>query len=290
VPVEGRSLVGFMDPAFALPYLQQATVPPDLSPGALTGVWQQARDQLGLDDPPDDPGEPEFLEIDAAHAAHLTAVAANPRLQGGLDGQPFEFKLVEIDPLLAYQRDISVERTAHLCAQLGNPPTVDSMLPVMLPTAVENTPTQGQETPNSVLVVSPSANVKIHAHGRIGFDPNVGMLLFGIAVGPSGPWVHVVRFEGRTYLRNGFHRVYGAKRAGATHVPCIVVDAPNWEFVGARGEGATFEKALLESDNPPTLAHYAEGRAWPVQLRRWQRIIEVNWAEYLLPEPDAGAP
>jgi hypothetical protein len=288
LPVEGRSLVGFMDPAFAVPYLQQATMPPDPSPDALMAVWEQAREQLG--DPVNGAGQPEFLDLDPAHNGHLQAVADHARLANGLDGQPYEFKLVKIDPVLAYQRDISVERTDHLCVQLGDPPTVESMLPIMLPTAVENTPTQGQETANSALVVSPSANVKIQAHGRIGFDAKQGVFLFGIAVGPSGPWVHVVRFEGRIYLRNGFHRVYGAKRAGATHVPCIVVDAPNWEFVGALGAGATFEKLLLESVNPPTIAHYAEGRAWPVQLRRWQRIIEVNWAEYLLPEPDAVAP
>jgi len=230
---------------------------------------------------------PEVLDIDPAHHAHLAAVAANPRLAGGFDGQPYEFKLVEIDPLLAYQHDISVERTDHLCAQLGNPPTVESMLPIFLPTVLEGIPFQGQPQANSVVLVSRSANLKIISHGQIGLDPNMGALLFGVAIGPSGPWVHVVNFEGRTYLRNGFHRVYGAKRAGASHIPCIAVNAPNWEFVGARGQGATFERALLESNNPPTLAHYAEGRAWPVQLRRPTRIIEVSWAEYVLPEPDS---
>lgn len=284
MPVEGRSLVGFMDTAFAVPYLQQATVPLDPTPGALNDVWDQARGQLG--DPVDHPGVPEFLDLDAAHQAHLATVAGNPRLASGFDGQPYEFKLVEIDPLLAYQHDISIERTDHLCAQLGNPPTVESMLPIFLPTTLEAIPFQGQPQANSIVLVSRSANLKIISHGQIGLDPNMGAMLFGIAIGPSGPWVHVVNFEGRTYLRNGFHRVYGAKRAGATHFPCIVVNAPNWEFVGARGQGATFDRALLESANPPTLAHYGEGRAWPVQLRRPTRIIEVSWAEYVLPEAD----
>jgi len=34
VPVERRSLVAFMDPAFAVSYLQQTTMPPDPSPAA----------------------------------------------------------------------------------------------------------------------------------------------------------------------------------------------------------------------------------------------------------------
>lgn len=285
MPVEGRSLLGFMDPAFAIPYLQQATIPPDPSPDALHAIWEQARGQLG--EPTNHPGEPEMLDLGPEHHAHLQAVAASPRLQNGFDGQPYEFKLVEIDPLLAYQFDVNIERTEHLCAELGDPPSVATMLPVCLPTSLENIPFQLQGTGNSVVVVGRSANLKIQAHGQIGMDANFGVLLFGVAVGVSGPWVHVVRFEGRTFLRNGFHRVYGAKRAGATHVPCIVVNAPNWEFVGARGQGGTFERELLESDDPPTLAHYAEGRAWPVQLRRPTRIIEVSWSEYLLPEPDA---
>jgi hypothetical protein len=285
VPVEGRSLVGFMEPGFAISYLQQTTIPADSSPDALHAVWELARAKLGA--PPDHAGVPELLDIDQGHRAHLNAVAGNARLAAGFDGQPYEFKLVEIDPLLAYQHDISIERADQLCHQLGDQPTVDAMLPVFLPTELEGIPIQMQRTDNSIVVVGRSANLRILAHGQIGVEKNIGAVLLGAAIGAGSPWVHVVRFEGRAYLRNGFHRVYGAKRVGATHVPCIVLDAPSWEYVGAKGQGATFERALLESPNPPTLAHYAEDRAWPVQLRRPTRIIEVSWAEYVLPEPDA---
>jgi hypothetical protein len=274
-----------MEPGFAVSYLQQTTMPVDPSPEALQAVWEQARGQLGA--PPNHAGVPELLDIDQQHHVHLNTVAGNARLAAGFDGQPYEFKLVEIDPLLAYQHDVSIERTDQLCAQLGTPPTVDSMLPVFLPTGLEGIPFQVQRTDNSIVVVGRSANLRILAHGQIGVEQTIGALLLGAAIGAGSPWVHVVRFEGRTYLRNGFHRVYGAKRAGATHFPCIVLDAPSWEYVGARGQGGTFERALLESAYPPTLAHYAEGRAWPVQLRRPTRIIEVSWAEYVLPEPDA---
>lgn len=67
-------------------------------------------------------------------------------------------------------------------------------------------------------------------------------------------------------------------------MPALVLNAPTWELVGAGGGGASFDRDLLESPNPPTMTHYTDARAWPVKLRRATRIIHVSWSEYVLPE------
>jgi hypothetical protein len=45
---------------------------------------------------------------------------------------------------------------------------------------------------------------------------------FGIMLNLTLPLVHVTKFNNKYFLHNGYHRVYGAKKAGATHIPAIL--------------------------------------------------------------------
>lgn len=279
----GRSLLGFMEPQHAINYLQGVCRVNDPSPDALMATFNAARTRLGVRPTPR-AGHPEMVDIPAGHEQHLQAVAGHPRLQMGLDGQGGSFQLVEIDQILAYQFHIDVSRTRALCAALGSPPTVASMLPVLLPTQLEPIPFQTVPHPNGLVLRSRSANFRTLAQGQVGMDQVQDLVYFGVGVGASAPWVHVARYDGRIYLRNGYHRVYGARLAGATHVPCIVVDAPTWEWVGAAGQGRTFDRVLLDGPNPPTMRHYSPRRAWRVALREVTRLVQVTWREFFLPE------
>lgn len=102
----------------------------------------------------------------------------------------------------------------------------------------------------------------------------------GVQVGAALPLAHVLRIDGRCYLQNGFHRAVGLRAAGAAAMPCLVRDAASPDELGL-GHG-TFDRALLESANPPTLGHFTQGRAHPVRLRAMSRIVHVSWAEYLV--------
>lgn len=94
--------------------------------------------------------------------------------------------------------------------------------------------------------------------------------------------MHVTDFNGRHYLHNGFHRAYSVRKAGATHVPCLIRDVTDPAAAGIRDDGGTFSQLLMESADPPTMEHYTQDRAFPVQLRDVSRIIHLSWSEYAL--------
>jgi hypothetical protein len=100
---------------------------------------------------------------------------------------------------------------------------------------------------------------------------------FGIVVGAAAPQVQVVRCKGRCYLRNGFHRAFGMCRRGVTHIPALFRESDDYVYLGIRGDGGTFGRALMESANPPTVGHFTQGRATLVNLRKTSRIVQVNW-------------
>jgi hypothetical protein len=186
-----------------------------------------------------------------------------------------EFKLVEIDPLLAYQFTVDTTRSDHHCAAFPKPPVNGDLLPVCLPIQLPSGEYHINHGIQSVIIKSRSLNLQMTAAG---IGPNMAGMNFGWSI----PMLHVVRLNGRCYLHNGFHRAFGARLAGATHIPCLLRDVPDPQSAGIHTDGSTFELPLLESNDPPTLGHFTQGFAHGVTLRALTRILHVSWASYAM--------
>jgi hypothetical protein len=189
--------------------------------------------------------------------------------------------MIEIEPLLAYQFIVDTDRSAALSGNLTSPPRLDELFALCLPTTPPNEPLS--LTPivpgSQSLMITSGLNVRIQ---NIGYFQNVAVA--GVLVAPALPFAHVTRCNGQCFLHNGFHRAYGARKAGATHIPCLLRDVPNLETAGVRSDGATFGPAAFQSGNSPTVGHFTqEGGAFPVLARQFKRVIHVSWAEYGVP-------
>jgi hypothetical protein len=277
VPTAGLTLVGFMtDAQQAINHLRNACVfqPPNDTDAALTAEWQAAQAQLAA--PIANAGNPTIQNIPVAHQPYLQQFSQNWGVQNFNAMWPgWDFKLVEIEPLLAYQFTVDLTRSAHHCGQLPNNPPVADLLPICLPQQQVPVSFQSWQQPNSVILRSLGTNLRTMERGVFNAQ------FMGISFGPALPFVHVVRHAGRCYLHNGYHRTYGLRAAGATHVPCIFRDVADPAAIGLNQ--GTFQLPLLTSNNPPTLAHFSQGRARNVQLRSVSRVLHVSWADYVLP-------
>ena len=281
MPANGLSLVGFMERDQALAHLQYACVPdPAHGVAEFEAEWLAAQVKLGA--AVDRAGDPEILPIEPQYQQYIADLSQLPWVAPVLATLPhvagtMTFAMVEIDKLLAYQHTIMVDRSNHHCGHVGSPPTTDEMLEVALPKAQPNEPVEMAGANGcSILLKAESLNVRTLLAGHLGNN------FVGIQFGLSLSLVHVVKFNGRAYLHNGFHRTLGLRLAGATHVPCLIREVANYEETGVRADGATFDRALLDSANPPTLEHFTQARAHEVKLRRVQRYINVSWAEYVM--------
>jgi hypothetical protein len=277
----GVALVGFMTEPFAVSYLAQRCVPADPAPLALSACWQQARAQRG--GPTPSAGRPEILPLPPRHAGYLAEVATLPRFAETFAPGGWDFRLVEIDPLIATQFEIELPRASALCAGLRGIPTEDELLRICLPTRLETIPFETHPHHKALLIRARSVNLEVHASGMVAQDPSRGLYLAGVAFGPSLPLVQVGRFQGRCYLIDGYHRAFALRQVGVTHLPCVFVEATDYGRLGARGGYESFERDLLESADPPTCAHLTPGRAYPVVLHELRRIIHVTWSQYILP-------
>ena len=277
MPVPGLSLVGFMDQAQAIAHLSVNCVPADPDEAALVAEWKAAAARLGP--PAPNAGQPDIAPIPDAHQNYIAQVARLPKMAPMLAANSdLRLAMVEIDPLLSFQFATSDTTANQHAARYGYPPSMDDLLDTCLPLQQPPEPSRILRGPQSILLKTPSLNVRLESAGVLG----PGML--GVRFGVDLALVRVVRHAGRCYLRNGFHRALGLRRAGATHMPCLFRDNADLEAVGIKLDGTTFSPALMASSNPPTLAHFTSGRAHEVSLRLMSKILHISWSEHVVAE------
>jgi hypothetical protein len=239
--------------------------------------WTTARGRLGA--PFGSPGMPDIQPIPPNDQAYVDQLTQQPWVQQTLASYPgASFRIVEINPLLAYQFHILNDHSDNHYAGLGPGPSIADLLPIFLPMAPPNENIRISPQFQSFLVGADSLNVRIVAQGWFQAENKVG-IQFGI----GSPFVHVTRWNGKCYLTNGFHRALGASIRGAGQIPCFFRDVATPEEIGLRSDGSTFGVELLNSDNPPTLGHFTQGRAHSVPIRRVSRILQVSWSEHAMP-------
>ena len=280
----GLSLLGFMDEPFARAYLEQACQGAGSTPAALSATWQAARNKLGA--PAANAGHPGIQALPGTVRPHLRRVQnLNPRFRDTIkNAGGWDFKSVEIDPLLSFQFHIDTDGAARSCAGVkSDPPTLGEMLQTCLPTAPAKLTHQVAPSTSGFFIRSNDLNVRLLdvRAGPTGGDTWTAQFVWG----PSTPLVSVVHYGGRYYLNNGYHRAYGLRAAGATHMPCIVLEVNSWtDFVNP--SHVVFSETLLTSADPPTVAHFTQGRATAVALRNVTRFIQISLSELALPDQD----
>jgi hypothetical protein len=275
MPTPGLSLVGFMEQQHALNYMRANCVMPDPSDAALIAEWTAAKNKLGSSF--DDAGHPDIQPIPPGNQPYMQGLQQQQWVQSGLPPNA-TFQIVEIDPLLAFQFHILTDHSDDHCNRLGLGPGIADLLPICLPQAPPQANLRLSGAGQSLLIAADSLNVRIFNQGWFQTENKAG-----IAFGISLPFVHVVRFNGRCYLTNGFHRALGARKRGAGRMPCLFRDVGSATEVGIQLDGTTFSLALLESADPPTLRHFTQGRAHELPIQRKMRVLQVNWSEHALP-------
>ncbi len=291
---DGLSLFGFLQQEPAINYLRGLCALQSQTKRACLACWHEARAKLGA--PFAGAGQPAISEIPRGFEPYLDGVRANPRYADTIGTVAASFKMVEIDPLLAYQFHIELGRAGDACAGRPPNPPIEDLLSRCLPQAPIGPPALAanvteDRTNRTVRITSSNLNLRVIGwgpardpqSGDLVFDPGKFLFMAGITFGESSSLLQVVRFDGRCYLKNGYHRVYALRRLGATQVPCVFLEATDYSQVHTEKPGRTFARSLLESANPPTIGHFTQGRAYNVPLRSWLRLIQLQWSEDLTP-------
>jgi hypothetical protein len=189
-------------------------------------------------------GEPDKMDASSVPAklnGRLREIAENPLFRATFSSLPYTFGVVEIDRLVAPQREVNLDYVKDLRAQVpGN--TVAHLLEFCI--AAQSIPPEWkklQTAANQIVFTSKSFDLRFLGGFQkpLGLDDVVACHVGGqptavvpLLVGYGGAAVNVVKVGPRFVLFNGFHRVVAMRMAGITHIPAVIqeVAQPKIQF------------------------------------------------------------
>jgi len=178
---------------------------------------------------------------DIADNQKLTDLKNDPLFQNTFSSSPFEFKMVDIDTLIAPQRNVYLNYVDDVEKRIPDNPSIDDLIDICLP--LKQQPPEPKATQiNSLtwLFSSPSSDFRFLGgylkdqiteddlrYTQVSGFPVKAITLF---VGYGGSPINVMHANNRLVLNNGFHRVYALRRKGITRIPVVIHKIANVEL------------------------------------------------------------
>lgn len=138
-------------------------------------------------------------------------------------GWDYTVGVADLRKVLSFQKTVTVEtpdRAAGL--DLSDPSVLFSLcLPDPSVAALAGTADLDQK---GISFLSGNPNLRVMGGTSTVLN---GFPFYGFTVGYGLPFLQVVEYEGRWFIRDGYHRCYALLRRGVTEIPCLFVRAAN---------------------------------------------------------------
>lgn len=175
--------------------------------------------------------------IEQEYSAKLDAIKHDKRFAHTFPQFPTTFESVEIDKLISCQSTVAMDYISKLANGFPKKLDQDALIDICL-SLDKTVPEVSDIRINQQTIVYSSENTDFRFLGALqkplaeidldasstGGIPTRGLvLLFGYGGSP----INVIRVGSRTFLNNGFHRVYALRKAGVTQIPVVVQTVHN---------------------------------------------------------------
>jgi len=126
--------------------------------------------------------------------------------------------------------------------------------------------------------ILPSTNPNLRVIGPFNAELEPSGFAFGFIVGVTTSLLQVTSFNGRYFLRDGYHRAYGLLARGIKHVPVMLRDcATPEEFCPPAG---MLSPEVCLGDRPPMLTDYLDDHvAALIEMPASQKVIAIKASE-----------
>lgn len=279
LPAPGLSVLGYLDDAAALTYLERVCVGEPMEAVSLEERLRHCRKRL---DAFQHTGDHPIVEpLPARFLPRVLAGLEMLKPRASLWRGSVRPALIEIRPLRAMQISVSMPVVNRYLAALGRSFTPDDLVDLCLPqpsasAAVEAVISRGE---GCLSLKSEGADLRVAGSGVFADGRVLGVEL----ATPTG-LVEVADVGGHYILTNGHHRACALQAAGAMMMPCVVWECASLEEAGFRRDATTLPP---DGDRPaPCVGQFAEHYAARVMLRRVRRMITVKWEERMVAESE----
>lgn len=227
-------------------------------------------------------------EIGEAAKQMLPEILEDHLFQKTFSQLPITFKLVEIDNLIACQRQVNWDYVQALRAKVTSAATDSGLVELCLSPRVENpTPAFLQQSPNAGVYTSPSGDFRFlggypkdlcEDDFRVAAGGGLPVAAIVLLFGHGGSPVNVLASGSRLILNNGFHRAYALRSLGYDFMPAVVQEVSNADLeLGPTIQGLP-KDYLLEDPRPSMVKDFFDEQLI-IRLRVKSRLktLKVAW-------------
>jgi hypothetical protein len=201
---------------------------------------------------------------------------------------PYEFKLVEIDRLIASQRAVNLDYVELLKQRVNGKPSVSQLIDFCLsPQTKVKLPAEQMIAQNAYSYTSDSLDFRflggfrkplsqddIRACTAGGYPLAAVVLLVGLGAGS----MNALSYKNRIVLNNGFHRAFALRSLGVTHIPLVVQRVTNPELEFPSVVANLPREYLLEAARPALVKDFMNVKLIrKLKVKAQNRVVQVQW-------------
>lgn len=283
-----RYLLGWCDESDAIVSLLGHVPAPGEDVASQRKTWEafrrtlQDRPAYNLPTPVLEELPPQFLDRASAFRARSDVTAAMARHDGWILG------MADLNEVLSFQKLVmeedAVERVRNVSAD-----DLEGLYSLCLPDAGEGVDLSGMldHSRKAVTFSSMNPNLRVGSHMVTDIDvpitpggPARKEKFIGYSINFGARFVQVAEYNGRWFVRDGYHRTYGLLRRGIHRVPCVFFKARSFQELGPTAPGF-FSYEVLFGDRPPFLKDFLDDSvsASVVQQAR-RKVVRISAEEF----------
>jgi len=246
----------------------------------LVATEAETAEQVCVDDPPAD------------LIPRLRELEGDPLFKASFSAVPTTIKIVEIDRLIAPQREVNLEYVDVLKDRVQGRTLSDLIEFCLVPRSLPPPVSLLQTAQNEMVFSSPSPDLRFLggfpkpleegdvAVAHLGGQPvQVVALFIGFGAAPINVWAA----GRRLVLNNGFHRIVALRSLGVDRVPVVVQTAANPEIEFPEQIMGLSRSYLLQHARPVLVRDFFdEALIVELRLKPRRKTVKLTWV------PEAG--
>ena len=218
----------------------------------------------------------------------LDQVAGRPEVHAAFADVPWRVEWVDLTRVLSVQKMITTDGLDLRVAEATDDPA--ALVELCLPAAQPVPPLGAFGDPDGHGFALSSLNPNLRVAGSnvaealVSASPQVPpqkVQAFTLFVSMGASYVQVAQYQGRSFLRDGYHRAAGLLRAGVSRVPAVVIDAPSFQFITSAP--GLFDHEVAFSDRAPGLADSGTTPSPPNALQpAVRKVVRIGAEEFVV--------
>lgn len=204
--------------------------------------------------------------------------------------------MVEIDKLVAAQRNVNLDQVDRIVQSLPNEPKLRDIFPLALNPMGMAVQINHLETDRmSHIFTSASQDLRfLGSFKKVVTETDLGFALYGgfpvtaviSFIGFGNACINAYRVGRRVVLHNGFHRVYALRQLGFKEIPMVLQNVQNPAIEFPSVVSSLPRDYLLGAPRPAIMADFFRERfTTKIRMRRKMRVVTLNTAAMIQDVP-----